>query len=355
MAIVRALAHRLFVQHLATKAFALVLAVITWWYVGEELTTEASFKLSFTVTVDPALAGEWRIVRGDRQTLDVTLRGPRQTLDALLHRSQTVVAEELRGRCVLGRTTLGGVAQDERTHSIQVAREHFEPLGYADLAVVELRPGEVKVDLSRLVTRECELAVPETRGTPAPGFTVLGPPRLSKPTARLEGPARELARLERKAPLEAIDLARQDRTITVFGRLREDVAALGIKIADPQLPTVSVDIAPEPFERELTIAVHQRNPEAVRGKDRELVIESVVKLTVRGPAAEVRALVPGDIEAEATFPDPFPINPDGEENKGIARLKYVFASSLVPRQGLFQFVNPRDDLPFSVRVPPIKG
>ena len=359
MAIVRAFAHRVFVQNLATKGFALALALITWWYVGEELTTEASFKLSFTVTVDPACQSEWRIVRGERHTLDVTLRGPRQTLDALLHRSQTVVAEELRGRYVLGQAALSGVTQNERSHSIQVAREHFEPLGYADLAVVGIDPGEVKVDLNRLVTRAFELQVPETRGTPAPGFQVRGAPRLSKPTALLEGPARELERLGPKVALEPVELAGQKEPVTVFGRLRSDVAALGIRIADPSLPTIVVDIALELFERELTVQVHRRNPEVIRGTgDRhevEIVMESMVKLTIRGPEAEVKALVPGDIEAQATFPDPFPLNPEGEETKGIAKLAYVLTSSLLTRQRVFEYVNPRDDLPFSVRLPPIKG
>ena len=165
---------RLFFAHLGLKLVSLALAVVLWFVVAGEKTSE----IGLTVPVElQNLPKDLEVVGEAVDTVEVRLR------------ATPAIVRRLNREDVSLRVDLGGVEEGE--HYFHLTEQTLRrPFG---VGVVRLNPASLTLDLERTLVRDLPIRARVT-GTPAPGFEVAEV--ASQPaTVRLAGPRSRLQAL----------------------------------------------------------------------------------------------------------------------------------------------------------------
>jgi serine/threonine-protein kinase len=212
-------------------------------------------------------------------------------------RGLSTMLDRLRPEEIVGVLDLSGATPESRLFSLGIERVHA-PDG---LEVLEVAPTSITVELDRGARRRVTV-VPAFIGKPAPGFIVVQT-SVTPATVEIIGPE-SLVRDILNVHTEPIPIsgARADVRTTV----RLDVRSSIVRLAQPQIVQVTVEIAPssELTEQQLIdLAVHVRNHDG--GLAIQLV-PNVVRMNVRGTKALLLQLRPTDdvhfVDARALGP-----------------------------------------------------
>jgi len=249
---------------------ALLLAVLVWSYVNDELTETRTVTPRFEPEVPEGLT----VARGAPREVTVVLRGTRRSLNAL-------DAVRLTARCKL----------PARPGPVQVV------LRPSDLSLpqgVEIfeDPPPFELELEYVGSRKVPVRV-ETAGQPAPGFAVAGVPFAEPAEVEIQG-RREAIEGVKQVAIRPIDLTGKTRAFSSDAQL----------LAPPDTRTerervlVFVDIAPVPEIREISgVEVRVLAPSGFESRVR--VEPALVAVRLRGAPTLLAglALNPRDIGA----------------------------------------------------------
>ena len=243
-------------RNLGLKVLALVLSVLLWVTVAGEHVVERSFRVPLEFrNVPDAL----EIVGNTPDTVDVRLRGS----SALLSRMQP-------GE-IVAVLDLGGARAGSRLFHIR-PDEVRAPFG---VEVSQIVPGTLPLELEKSARRRVPV-VPATDGDPAPGF-VIG--RVSSEPSMVEivGPESRVRQVA-EATTEPVTI--KDAKVRVRDGVTVGVADTSVRLAEPQVAQVTVEIWPAPVERQIAdVPVRYRN--VAQGLTAQLS-PRFVRLSIRG-------------------------------------------------------------------------
>jgi len=288
-------------HNLDLKVAALLLAVVTWYYLATAGIEERRYVRVPVAVVN--LPEDVALLSADAREVEVTLRGPRGRLDVL--EGLGLVAEinledvAVEAGQALNRTIrLGGT-------NIRVAgdAERSTPLP-GDVRFAGTEPAVVAMTLNRMTEKELTVQV-ELEGTPAQGFELKH--SVSPAKVRVRGPFLLLQSLSRifteRVAVEGIS-RRREATV----RLQREVPTpdFGAVPIFPARPTVelTLDVVEKPAEKTI-----ERVPVrfAAVPKNLSVIQQNVaeVAVTLRGPARRLR-----DIDAQSLMVE---IDLEGEQ------------------------------------------
>jgi len=258
-------------RNLGLKVLAVVLAVLLWITVAGEHVVERSFRVPLEFrNVPDAL----EIVGNTPDTVDVRLRGS----SALLSRMQP-------GE-IVAVLDLGGARAGSRLFHIR-PDEVRAPFG---VEVSQIVPGTLPLELEKSARRRVPI-VPATDGDPAPGF-VIG--RVSADPAMVEivGPESRVRQVA-EATTEPVTIK------DAKGRVRDGVTVgvvdTSVRLAQPQIAQVTVEIWPAPVERQIVdVPVRYRN--VAQGLTAQLS-PRFVRLSIRGAEAALADVQTDSVQA----------------------------------------------------------
>lgn len=259
-------------RNLPLKLLALLAAGLLWFAVSGQRIVERNVRVPIEFQNMP---GGMEIVGEPVGSADVRLRGSSGSLARV--QSGDVVA-------VLN---LAGARAGTRIFNLR-AGEVRVPFG---VEVVQVTPPTVSLEFESS-GRKIVTVSPVIEGDPAPGF-VAGRITTSPATVEVLGPVGRLASL-REATTEPVQIGGMRKTV-------QDQVTIGIedsavRLREPQIATVTVEILPAPVLRTLTAV-----PITLVGASRGLRASSRparVDVVVRGTRERVGPLEPTDLAAE---------------------------------------------------------
>lgn len=257
-------------RNFGLKAFALLLAVVLYWFVTSEGNTTVATRL---VAVELENLPNDRIVLSPEQTpqVKVSIRGP-----------NSLVARLTEGPLTF-RILLPSSAQDRFVATLEKESLGLPPY----LSVLRIDPPEVEYVLDRLLTREVPISVPRL-GTLRDSLEIVSispiPERVS-----VSGPASELEQLKELDTLP-IDLREFTGTATREATLRTPSTLLQV---NPRKVSVRVELRVVELERSFDkISVEIRSPS---GRS-YVATPRAVRVQVKGPRDVVLGLQEEDIQ-----------------------------------------------------------
>ena len=253
------------------KVLALALSVLLWLTVAGEHVVERSLRVPLEFRNIPEAL---EIVGNAPDTVDVRLRGS----SALLSRMQ---AGE-----VVAVLDLGGARAGSRLFHIR-AEDIRAPFG---VDVTQVIPSTLALELEKSARRRVPI-MPATDGDPAPGF-VVGHVSADPATVEIVGPESRVRQVV-EATTEPVPIKEAK------SRVRDGVTAgvvdTSVRLVQPQIVQVTVDIWPAPVERRLSdVPIRYRN--AAPGVTAQLS-PRFVQLSVRGAQDALSALQPDSVQA----------------------------------------------------------
>ena len=254
-------------RNLGLKVLAVVLATLLWITVAGEHVVERSLRVPLEFRNVPETL---EIVGNTPDTVDVRLRGS----SALLSRVQ---AGE-----IVAVLDLDGARAGSRLFHIR-PDEVRAPFG---VEVSQIIPAPLPLELEKSPRPRVPI-VPATDGQPAPGF-VMGRVSSDPPTVEIVGPESRIRQVA-EATTEPVTI--KDATVRVRDGVTVGVVDTSVRLVQPQIAQVTVEILPAPIERQLSdVPVRYRN--IAQGLSAQLS-PRFVRLSVRG-AQEALAQVQSD-------------------------------------------------------------
>lgn len=258
-------------RNLGLKVLALALAVLLWLNIAGEHMVERSFRVPLEFRHIPETL---EIVGNAPDTVDVRLRGS----SALLSRVQP-------GE-IVAVLDLGGARAGSRLFHIR-SDEVRAPFG---VEVSQVTPSTLALELEKSARRSVPV-VPATDGEPAPGF-VVGRKTADPPTVEIVGPESRVRQVT-EATTEPVSV--KDATSRVRDGVTAGIVDTSVRLVQPQIVQVTVDIWAAPVERQLAdVPVRYRN--AAPGVTAQ-VAPRFVHLSVRGAQDVLAALQPDSVQA----------------------------------------------------------
>jgi YbbR domain-containing protein len=259
-------------RHLGLKFLSIALAVAIWLIVGDQRSVERSVRapLEFHNVPDGL-----EIVANPPDSVEVRLRGASSALGRLLPGEVVAVLDLQSAR---SGTRLFHLLADQ----VRV------PYG---VQVSQVTPAAVTLSFERSARKSVPV-LPSVEGDPASGFHV---GRISAEPALVEvvGPASRVHELK-SATTEPVVIARA--TAPVVDRVTIGVTDELVRLGQPQMATVTVEILPTATERRLTgVAVEARNSPAGKAVR---IAPAAIDIVVRGSSTAVE-----ELKAVAAFVD----------------------------------------------------
>jgi len=254
-------------RNIGLKLLAVLLAVLLWLSVAGEHVVERSIRVPLEFRNVPEAL---EIVGNTPDTVDVRLRGP----STLLSRVQP-------GE-IVAILDLGTARAGSRLFHL-LADEVRAPFG---IEVAQIVPATLALELEKSARRSVPI-VPATDGEPAPGFVV---GRISPEPATVEivGPESRVRQVA-EATTEPVPI--KDAKSRVRDAVTVGVVDTSVRLAQPQIAQVTVEVWPAPVERQLTdVPVRYRN--VAPGLSAQLS-PRFARLSVRG-AGEVLSKLQAD-------------------------------------------------------------
>jgi YbbR domain-containing protein len=243
-------------RNLGLKLLALALAILLWLTVAGEHVVERSLRVPLEFRNIPEAL---EIVGNAPDTVDVRVRGS----SALLSRMQP---GEIVAVLDLGATRSGSRLFHIRPDEVRA------PYG---IEVTQVIPATLALDIERSARRRVPI-VPATEGEPAPGYVV---GRISSDPASVEivGPESRVRQVT-EATTEPVPI--KDATGRVRDGVTVGVVDTAVRLEQPQIAQVTVDIFPAPVERQVKdVPVRYRNlPQGLSAR----LVPRFVDVTVRG-------------------------------------------------------------------------
>lgn len=251
-------------RHLGLKFLSIAVAVAIWMVVGDQRSVERSVRVPLEFHNVP---DSLELVANPPDSVEVRLRGASGALGRILPGDVVAVLDLQVAR---SGTRLFHLLADE----VRV------PYG---VQVSQVTPAAISLTLERSVTKAVPV-VPAIDGDPQPGYHV---GRISSVPAvvLVQGPASHVEELK-SATTEPVEIARARSAIV--DRVTVGVADEVVRLAQPQMATVTVEIVPSAAERRMSgIAVEARNVAPGRAAR---VTPAAIDVVVRGAASVVAEL-----------------------------------------------------------------
>jgi len=254
-------------RNIGLKLLAVILAVLLWLTIAGEHLVERSVRVPLEFRNIPDVL---EIVGNTPDTVDVRVRGS----SALLSRMQP---GEIVAVLDLGSARAGSRLFHIRTDEVRA------PFG---VEVSQVIPSTLALELEKSARRQVPI-VPATEGDPAPGF-LIGRKTADPATVEIVGPESRVRQVT-EATTEPVSI--KDATSRVRDGVTAGVVDTSVRLVQPQVVQVTVDIWAAPVERQLAdVPVRYRN--AAPGVTAQLA-PRFVHLSVRG-AQEVLAPLQSD-------------------------------------------------------------
>jgi YbbR domain-containing protein len=258
-------------RNIGLKLLALILAVLLWLTIAGEHVVERSVRVPLEFRNIPEVL---EIVGNTPDTVDVRVRGS----SALLSRMQP---GEIVAVLDLGSARAGSRLFHIRTDEVRA------PFG---VEVSQVLPSTLALELEKSARRLVPI-VPATEGDPAPGF-VIGRRTADPAMVEIVGPESRVRQVT-EATTEPVTI--KDATSRVRDGVTAGVVDTSVRLVQPQVVQVTVDIWAAPVERQLAeVPVRYRN--AAPGVTAQLT-PRFVHLSVRGAQDVLSSLQPDSIQA----------------------------------------------------------
>jgi YbbR domain-containing protein len=258
-------------RNLGLKVLALGLSVLLWLTIAGEHVAERSLRVPLEFRNIPEAL---EIVGNAPDTVDVRLRGS----SAMLSR---MTAGEVVAMLDLGGARAGSRLFHIRTEDVRA------PFG---IDIAQVIPSTLALELEKSARRRVPI-MPATDGDPAPGF-VVGRVSAEPPMVEIVGPESRVRQVA-EATTEPVSI--KDARSRVRDGVTVGVVDTSVRLAQPQVAQVTVDIWPAPVERQLAdVPVRYRN--VAPGLTAQLT-PRFVHLSVRGAQDVLSALQPDSVQA----------------------------------------------------------
>jgi YbbR domain-containing protein len=257
-------------RNIGLKVLALALAVLLWLTIAGEHLVERSLRVPLEFRNIPEVL---EIVGNTPDTVDVRVRGS----SALLSRMQP-------GE-IVAVLDLAGARGGSRLFHIRTD-EVRAPFG---VEVAQVIPSTLALELEKSARRYVPI-VPATDGDPAPGY-VIGRKTAEPATVEIVGPESRVRQVT-AATNEPVSI--KDATSRVRDGVTAGVVDTSVRLVQPQIVQVTVDIWAAPVERQLAdVPVRYRN--AAPGVTAQLA-PKFVHLSVRGTKDVLATLQPDSVQ-----------------------------------------------------------
>ena len=267
---------RLF-THLPLKIISLLVAVVLWLAVSGQSTVERNIRVPLEYQNVPP---DMEIVGDPPGSVDVRLRG-----------SSGNLARVVQGD-VVAALDLTAARPGTRIFNLHTSEVRV-PFG---VEVVQVTPPTVSLDFEYSGQKVVPVS-PVIEGDPEAGF-VVGRITTSPSTVQVLGPLGRLeALLEATTEPVRVDGARAN----VLDRVTIGVEDPSVRLREPQVAVVTVEIVPAPVQEVLegvTVMTENLGPGLTAR-----VSPATVAVTVRGPRDRIAGIGPGDLRAEVDLTD----------------------------------------------------
>jgi YbbR domain-containing protein len=258
-------------RHLGLKVLAIALAALLWLTVAGEHVVERSVRVPIEFRNAPP---QLEIVGDPPATVDLRLRGSSALLSRIAPGEIVVVLD------------LSSARPGSRLFHLR-ADEVRVPFG---VEVAQVVPATLSLELEKTIRRTVPV-LPATEGEPAPGF-VIG--RISSQPAmvEIEGPESRVKQVASATtePVTVDGKRERVRDVVTVG-----VADSAVRLVQPQIAAVVVEVLPAPIERDIaSVPIRYRNLGAGL---RAQVIPSLARVTVRGQREALAEIRPDSIDA----------------------------------------------------------
>lgn len=258
-------------RNLGLKLLAVLLSVLLWLTVAGEHVVERSLRVPLEFRNIPETL---EIVGNAPDTVDVRLRGS----SALLGRVQP-------GE-IVAVLDLGGARAGSRLFHLR-SDEVRAPFG---VEVSQVIPSTLALELEKSALRRVPI-VPATDGQPAPGF-VVGRVSAEPPMVDIVGPE---SRVRQVAEATTEPVVIKDAKSIVRDGVTVGVVDTSVRLAQPQVAQVTVEIWPAPVERRIAdVPVRYRN--VAQGLSAQLS-PRFVQISVRGAKDALEQLQADSVQA----------------------------------------------------------
>ena len=213
-------------RNIPLKLISIALAVLVWYYIGQEITDKVDLAVRFQVNL-PAHT-EWKIHSRDVWDIQVTLRGSYSDIQRLrafwtLSGVYTITPESLQSE------------EDEIVFHLPIS----------DVEFISFQPQTVHVRLLRTAEKTLRV-VPAVNGAPEEGYAMEGDPRATPEVVTVRGPQLVLKKLD-EIPTFAVHLTGRTSSFTEKKRVIRRVDEYDIEC--DELVTLEVTIREKPGKK----------------------------------------------------------------------------------------------------------
>ena len=287
-------------RHAGLKALSLGLAVVLWMIVAGEQTVERGLRVPLELVQFP----QGLELQGEALTVvDVRVRGASTTLS---------------------RVGPGDIVAVLDLHAARPGRRLFQLTPEQvrapfDVQVVQVTPSSVAMEFENSLTAQVPIN-PSLEGSPAPGF-VIGAVTVDPKTVEITGPESAVKGAS-EALTEAVSVAGARASVTE--NVTVGLLDPALRLKNPRLATVKVEVLPGPRERTLRLPVRLRNtgPNLLAQ-----AMPTTVEIVLRGSREALSHLEAGDVTAFVDLaglgPGDYPLDVrvDASADAGVARVE----------------------------------
>src|SRR5262245_44417718 len=233
-------------RHLGLKVLAILLAALLWLTVSGEHIVERSLRVPLEVRNIPQAL---EIVGDAPDTVHVRRRG--SNVAPVRARGSSIVLSRVQAGEIVAVLDLGTARAGSRLFHIR-NDEVRAPFG---IEVAQVVPSTLSLELEKSARRIVPV-VPALEGDPAPGY-VVGRVSADPGTVEIVGPDSRVRQIS-EATTEPVSV--KEARIRVRDGVTIGVLDSSVRLAQPQIANVTVEIWPAPVERKLSdVPVRWRN------------------------------------------------------------------------------------------------